>query len=333
MVYLWTRDIYLRDRVAAVSNQTGQVKNGEALEVVAHGRRFLQVKTPRGQVGWLPERAVIDAETYAKFEALAAENKNTWVVAEGALRDEMYLHDAPGRDTDRLYLLPGNTKVAMLKRASVPRYSAEEMRRMAATKPAKEQLPGEAAPPEQVMEDWWLVRDKNGLTGWMLGTHVDADVPYTVGQYAEGQRIVGNYQIATVHDADAPDGAADEPEYVMALSQLKQGLPYDFDQIRVFTWSLRHHRYETAYRLRGIQGFFPITITQQTTKQGVEPVFTFTIAGSADVTVDAETGIARPAQPRTLSFALEDTMVKRVGPDLAPIPVTGEKKKVRKGRR
>jgi hypothetical protein len=335
MVYLWTRDVYLRDRVAAVSNRTGEVKNGEAMEVVEHGRRFLKVKTPSGQVGWLPERAVIDAKTYGEFERLAQENRNDWVVAQGTLRNEMYLHDKPGRETDRLYLLPANAKVAMLKRASVPRYSAEEARRIEAMKPEKEALPGEAARPDQVLEDWWLVRAKNGDTGWMLGSRVDADVPYTVGQYAEGQRIVGNYQIATVHDADAPEGPADEPEYVMALSQLKQGLPYDFDQIRVFTWSLRHHRYETAYRLRGIEGYFPITIAQQTTKQGTEPVFTFTIAGSDDVTVDPETGIARPAKPRTVSFALEETIVKRVGADMAPIGSRKEtaKKAARKRRR
>jgi SH3-like domain-containing protein len=336
MVYLWTRDVYLRDRVAAVSNRTGEVKNGEAMEVVEHGKRFLKVKTAKGQVGWLPERAVIDAKTYAEFEKLAEANKNDWVVAEGTLRNEMYLHDKPGRDTDRLYLLPANSKVAMLKGASVPRYSAEEAKRIEAMKPADESLPGEAARPDQVLEDWWLVRAKNGDTGWMLGSRVDADVPYTVGQYAEGQRIVGNYQIATVHDADAPDGPADEPEYVMALSQLKQGLPYDFDQIRVFTWSLRHHRYETAFRLRGIQGYFPINISREAAKGGgTEPVFQFTIAGSPDVKLDPETGIAKPAQPRTIAFALRETLVKRVGSDTAPIPVmrAAEKKPARKARR
>jgi SH3-like domain-containing protein len=337
MVYLWTRDVYLRDRVAAVSNRTGEVKNGEALEVVEHGKRFLKVKTASGQVGWLPERAVIDAKTYGDFEKLAEENKNDWVVAEGTLRNEMYLHDEPGRDTDRLYLLPANAKVAMLKRASVPRYSGEEAKRIEAMNTSKESLPGEAAQPEQVLEDWWLVRAKDGRTGWMLGSHVDADVPYTVGQYAEGQRIVGNYQIATVADANAPGGPADEPEYVMALSQVKQGLPYDFDQIRVFTWSLRHHRYETAFRIHGIEGYFPITFSKQAAKGGgTEPVFAFTIAGSPDVTLDPETGIARPANPRTIGFALEDTIVKRVGPDMAPIPVIKdgmEKKPARKARR
>lgn len=337
MVWVWTRDVYLRDRVAAVSNRTGEVKNGEAVEVVAHGKRFLQVKTASGQVGWLPERAVIDAQTYAKFSSLAEANKNDWVVAEGMLRDEMYLHAAPGRDTDRLYLLPGNARVAMLKRAVVPRYSMEEAKRIAATQTAKETLPGEAAPPDQVMEDWWLVRGKDGQTGWMLGSRVDADVPYTVGQYAEGQRIVGNYQIATVHDADAPGGPADEPEYVMALSQLKQGLPYDFDQIRVFTWSLRHHRYETAYRLRGIEGYFPMTISSEPAKGGgTEPVFTFTIAGLPTASVDAETGMPTPLNPRRVSFALNQTIVKRTGADMTPIPVMKaqtEKKAGKKKRR
>ncbi|HUX46310.1 MAG TPA: SH3 domain-containing protein [Terracidiphilus sp.] len=322
--------MYLRDRVAAVSNRVGEVKNGEALTVVGHGRRFLQVKTAKGAVGWIPERAVIDEKAYAAFEKLGTDHKDSPVVATGMLRSEMYLHVLPGREQDRLWLLPGNTKVDMLERASVPRYPVQAAAKAKDEKKPSETLPGEVAPQQQSLEDWWLVRDATGRIGWMLGSRVDVDVPYTVGQYAEGQRIVGNYKIATVHDADAPGGPADEPEYVMALSPVKTGLPYDFDQIRVFTWSLNHHRYETAFRLRGIAGYLPITITSEPAKGGgTEPVFRFQISTSPNVALDPETGIARPIAPRTIAFALRETMVRRVGPDLDPLPVFHIEKKAK----
>ena len=341
-VYLWTRQVYLRDRVAAVSTRVAPVSNGQRLEVLEHGRRFLKVKTEKGEIGWLPERAVIDSQTYDAFARLAAQHKDAPVVATATLRDDLYLHITPGRDTDRFYLLPGNAKVQMLQRAtvsknplpspaltpkpSVPAAGKAQPPAGAKQPPpkpqaaVKEQLPGEPPAQTVVMEDWWLVRDAKGQTGWLLGNRMDVDVPDDVAQYAEGQRIVGSYVIARVNDPEStlPDHLV--PEYVMALSPPKSGLTFDFDQIRVFTWNLKRHRYETTFRLRGIQGYLPITLSSQPAPGGTAPVFSFQISSSPNVAIDAETGIARPANPRTLSFALRDTLVRRVGPDLAPIP-------------
>ncbi len=175
------------------------------------------------------------------------------------------------------------------------------------------------------MEDWWLVRDGQGRVGWALGSRVDVDVPDDVAQYAEGQRIVGAYVIAKVHDEESSAPNHDVPEYVTALSPPKSGLPCDFDQIRVFTWSVKRHRYETAFRVHPIQGFMPIRISSEPGQNGAtEPVFSFQVANSPDIAINPETGVAKPASLRTISFALRDTVVRRVGPDTAPIPVLHE---------
>lgn len=347
-VYAWTREIYLRDRVAAVSNRVAEVTNGEELEVLEHGRRFLRVKTQKNEIGWIPDRAVIDSKAYDAFVQLAHQHKNDPVVATGTLRDDMYLHVSPGRDTDRFYLLPGNVKVQMLVRASVPKNAvnapatapkneapenAEEkeakpisMERSVSAKPvAKAPRPDSAGESEPVLlEDWWLIRDNQGRTGWILGNRVDVDVPDDVAQYAEGQRIVGAYQIAKVHDDDANTPNHEVVEYVTALAPPKSGLPYDFDQIRVFTWSVKRHRYETGYRLHPIQGFLPVRITSEPAPGGTEPVFSFQVSSSPDIAINPETGIARPAATRTISFALRDTTVRRVGSDMGPIPTMHE---------
>ena len=346
-VYVWTRQMYLRDRVAAVSNRVAEVTNGEPLEVIEHGRRFYHVKTPKNEIGWIPERAVIDDKTYGAFTQLANQHKNDPVVANGTLRDDIYLHVSPGRDTGRFYLLPGNAKVQMLERASISKNAVPpppgtpvphpqppksptpspagakpvSMERSAASKPETEELKP-AEPP--VLEDWWLIRDSDGRTGWVLGSRVDVDVPDDVAQYAEGQRIVGAYVLAKVHDDESNAPNHEVSEYVTALAPPKAGLPFDFDQIRVFTWSVKKHRYETAFRVHPIQGFLPVRIGSETDAKGTDPTFSFLLSSSEDLAVDPTTGIVHPANPRTINYAMRDTSVRRIGPDMAPIPITHE---------
>ena len=43
------------------------------------------------------------------------------MVATAVLRDDYWLRDAPGRTSDRFYLLPENDKLQLLMRASVPK--------------------------------------------------------------------------------------------------------------------------------------------------------------------------------------------------------------------
>ena len=342
------RPVYLHDRVAPVSNRVCQVVNAQPLEVLEHAKRFLKVKTDKNEIGWVEDRAVIDEKTYDGFMKLAAVSKNDPVAATAVLRDDLAMHLLPGRETERFYLLPGTTKVELLVRASAPKKPGEVFGPLPsnAAKPAAGDKsapstgtakPGtaKAAPPAPVeetappdMEDWWLARDPQGHVGWLLGSRLDVDVPDDVAQYAEAQRIVGAWVLTKVNDSGA-DPPGEKPEYVMALSPPQSGLPYDFDQIRVFTWSLKHHRYETAYRVHPIQGFLPVLVFTQTTAAGTVPAFSFELASGSNVATDAATGITRPVAPRTIEYEMIDTQVKRIGPDMAPIPMThvpGEKK-------
>lgn len=366
-VYVSARQMYLHDRVAAVSNRVGEVSNGQRLEVLDHGRRFLKVKTEKNEIGWIEEHAVIDNKLHDEFEQLAAQHKQVPVIANAVLRDDVYLHLNPGRDTEHFLLLPGNAKVQLLTRASVAKTAPGVHRRPAASNvasgpgptnpvggaksdatkapsnpvvpkpaPTSTLVPGQGEAAAPILEDWWLVRDANGHAGWVLSSRMDVDVPDSVAQYAEGQRIVGAYVLTSITDPEADTPDHQKPEYVMVLSPPKAGLPFDFDQVRVFTWSVKRHRYETAFRVHFIQGYLPVTITHVTEKSGNVPAFSFRIANGNDVTVDTQTGMTRPVNPRTISYEMIDTVVKRTGSDLSPIPtnhLTEEKSKTPKSAR
>jgi SH3-like domain-containing protein len=340
MVYVVAKQTYLRDRVAAVSNRVALVSNGEPLEVIEHGRRFLKTKTAKGEVGWIEDHMVIDQATYDQFAALGQQHAHDPVVATAVLRDDLYLHVKPGRETDRFYLLPENEKLQLLIRASVPKPEPPQGL-LAAPHPVvgtkakktgssggKAALPGEPAVP---MEDWWLVRDSRGQVGWMLSRRLDVDVPDEIAGYSEGQKIVGAYALTKVYDPESSLPGKMVPEYVSVTNAYKDGLPYDFDQVRVFTWNVKKHRYETAYRQRNVEGYLPVTVSESKNAQGQPvPGFSITIATSDAVKVDPLTGVARPAQTDVLKYQLEGGMVKRVtaGGPPGSAPVSAKPKPV-----
>ena len=370
--YVWVsvRMIYLHDRVAAVSNHVAEVVDGQKLEVLDRAHRFLKVKTEKNEIGWIEERAVIDSKSHTAFDQLVTDHQHDAVVARGTVRDDVYLHIRPGRETERFPLLPANDKVELLARASAPKIPPPVFHVAAATTAPKPQgsaangsqpsstssatkpttpnsaakpalaapptqhaaLPGEPEPTPVVMEDWWLVRDAQGRTGWLLSGRIDIDVPDDVAQYAEGQRIVSAFVLAKVTDSasDTPDHQV--AEWVTVLAPMQSGLPFDFDQVRVFTWSVKHHRYETAFRLHPIQGYLPLKVTTADSPGGKIPAFSFQIASGPNVNFDPATGITRPVSPRTINYEMIDTRVQRIGPDMAPIStghVEGEKPKAK----
>jgi SH3-like domain-containing protein len=259
----------LRDQVATIYNRVGTVKNGERVEVLDREKRFSRVRTATGIEGWIEQRYLVDQQTYNALQKLTQDNLNDPVQAPAALRNDTNLHVTPGRETEHLYQLSTGAKVSILKRATAekqPGAAAMLVKSSAKTSNAKNSGP--------VLEDWWLVRDAEQRVGWVLSRMVDLDVPLEVAQYAEGQRFVAFFALDQVQDP-AKEGADKKvSQYLCAITEPHDGLPHDYDQIRVFTWNIKKHRYETAYREHGLAGVLPITAsTENFDKEGTLPVF------------------------------------------------------------
>ena len=104
------------------------------------------------------------------------------------------------------------------------------------------------------LEDWSLVRVKAGQTGWVLSRNLVMSIPDEVAQYAEGKHITSYFDLGTVDDSEKG------PHHNWLWTTSNSQKPYDFDSWRVFLWNRRRHRYETSYRQRNVEGYFPVTV-------------------------------------------------------------------------
>jgi SH3-like domain-containing protein len=258
----------LRDHVAEMYEKTGVVKNGERVEVLDHDRRFVKVRTAAGVTGWVEQRYLVGQDVFDQIQRLTKDNQNDPVQAQGATRNDTNLHVAPGRDSEHLYQISSGEKLSLLKRGTAEKPGTAAPHSAASVHKSPEPKDEKKSPPAPLIEDWWLVRDSHNRVGWVLSRMVDLDVPLDVAQYAEGQRIVACFVLDQVQDKDKQVA-----QYLTVLTEPRDGLPFDFNQIRVFTWNVKHHRYETAYHER-VEGVLPVTVSQENfDKEGTLPVF------------------------------------------------------------
>jgi hypothetical protein len=207
---------------------------------------------------------------------LAEQTKDRPAQATATVEEQIKVHIQPGRKTGYLYLLNEKEKVGLLERQPVNKNAASmPVKDTDADSDSSDDDAANNAQPA-IWEDWWLVRDSQQRVGWVLGRTLYLDVPDEIGQYAEGQRIIAAYPLDEVEDQGKKVS-----QYLVLFTEPKDGQPYDFNQIRVYTWNTRKHRYETAYRERNLAGTLPVSLGQQDfEKEG--SLRTFTLRLTAD---------------------------------------------------
>jgi SH3-like domain-containing protein len=286
VMYVSAPQATLRDRVAAVYTKTGTVKNGDRVSVLDREKRFVRVRTADGTEGWLEQRFVISQQVFDSFQKLSTEHASDTVQSAGTTRNDTNLHLEPGRDSEHLYQLPTGSKVNILARGTAEKAGA------VSNPVGKKDKPAGAA-----LEDWWLIRDAQGRAGWLLARMVDLDVPLEIAQYAEGQRFMAFFVLNEVQDQDKK-----VPQYLALLSESKDGQPFDFDKVHVFTWNVKRHRYETAYRERNLSGVLPATVAHEDFgKEGDLPVFILRVKDDAGTVVERKYKLNTPMVRRVLA--------------------------------
>lgn len=304
IAYVSAPQVVLRDHVAAMFNKNGVVKNADRVQVLEREKRFARVRTAGGVEGWMEQRYLVSEQVFDGFQKLVQQEQNDPVQAIGTTRNDTNIHLEPGREAEHLFLLSQGAKVSVLRRAT-----SEKVLPGGAPAPKAEGKP--PASPTPILEDWWLIRDPQQHVGWVLARLIDIDTPLEIAQYAEGQRIVAFFMLNEVTDGDKKI-----PQYLVLLTEPRDGMDFDFNQARVYTWNVKRHRYETAYREHNLNGYLPVTVTQENfDKEGTLPVFVLRVKDDSGKTSERTYKLNTPIVKRVL--AAGETAAKPLAKPLA----------------
>jgi hypothetical protein len=273
------------------SKPVAVVKHGEKLEIVGRRRKFLRVRTESGAEGWTDERQLLAASDMAELKELSARAAKMPSQGVATTFHATNVHTQPSSGSPSFLRIKEGEKFDVVaeivaervEKPRTPLIPKQEKKKAAPKKPKKEPkippppLPKPPSPPPNWLDlsktareedetpeeppkviptDYWsLVRVATGQSGWVLTRFVSMAIPDEVAQYAEGRRIVSYYPLGYTEDGD-------QKKAIWLWTTVRGRQPFDFDSFRVFVWSLKRHRYETAYIDRNVEGYWPVLLNQ-----------------------------------------------------------------------
>ena len=286
----------IRSDIPLQSSAVTTVKHGDRLEILQTRRRFLRVRTPSGAEGWTDERLLLAAGDMDALRALTAHAAKLPSQGVATTYAPLNIHTQPVLSSPSFLQLKENDKFDVLQsivltRSDAPRKSLlppapkkpkalarKEARKapqvppppmpkppappadwLELSKTERDEADAEQLPPQKLAprtDGWSLIRTPSGQSGWVLTRLVSMAIPDDVAQYAEGKRIVSYFPLGEVQDGDL------KKKLWLWTTTADSKQPWDFDSFRVFSWSLRRHRYETAYIERNLKGYSPVLLKE-----------------------------------------------------------------------
>lgn len=293
--YVAPATVNLRRDLTERNSTVTTLRHGQEVQVIGVRRVFLKVRALGGAEGWL---SAYDLLTSQEMQQIEHERQRALQLpSEGSatVYGPLNIHIEPGRDSPAFARIKQGDIVQVLAHRAVERTRGPSKRiafvlpprpapqpashrkkerharfelpkpppppglprgvslLVSAAKPAEAPVPPPAAP--VILEDWTLVRTKSNITGWVLSRDLFMTIPADVQQYAEGKRITSYFDLGAVTDSKFG-----ETKHNWLWTTASKAEPCDFDGWRVFLWNVRHHRYETSYRQRDVEGYFPVHV-------------------------------------------------------------------------
>ena len=345
----------IRKEISTQSPTVTTVRHGERLELLQQRRRFLKVRASSGAEGWTDEAQLLSEGDMEMLRDLASRSAKLPSQGKASVLADLRVHIQPARLSPGFAMIKPGEKVDVLAHTATPHTFVPPRRPLLTPVPKK---PRPAAPqkvskyppppmpkppglPENWLElsgidsedgdpaspsaqpaepskpapteDWSLVEAPDGEVGWVLTRPLQMAIPDEVAQYAEGHRIVSFFSLGKVQD-----GGLSKDIWVWTTISDSAPRTIDFDSFRVFVWSTRHHRYETAHVEHDIEGHSPVL------SQAVDYIPGVRNSGNAGkypgFSVCAEWSEGKLERH---DYALLGNVVRRAGvePCLAPPPV------------
>jgi hypothetical protein len=255
VAYAGNRQVTLYSTTAQVREPVTTVSFGDRLAVLNRFQDEVEVRAVNGATGWVNDRELLSSELWEQASQLAAKAESMPVEARGHTTVLSNLHVDPGRDKPRIRQLNKDIPIDLLAREAVdvPSNRPGEPENAAA---------GSAQPKK---EDWWLivahVPEHGPVAGWLLSHFVELDVPAPLPDYASAAAVrpVAWFEINRVKDA----AGNPKPQFLLLTTKGPEGQACDFTMIRVYTYGVKHDRYETAFVDSDVCGKLPVDFTRK----------------------------------------------------------------------
>jgi uncharacterized protein YgiM (DUF1202 family) len=234
----------LRLKNSSTSRTLRVLDTGDKVDVLEHQENWYRVQYGPNVQGWMEESTLVTNETKDRIQKLAAASQNLEPQNTAVLKQDANLRLEPGRSSAIIRKVDSGTKVEVLDRVTKPR------------------------PGSDYSHDMWIkVRSGPTEVGWIFAGSLEFNIPSEIAQYSEGYTYAAVKTLNRVQDPLA----GQINWYVIGERKPSTDPNVDFEGIRVFTWNMKKHRYETAFRTKGMRAVYPLEVGQA----GVNPTFRF----------------------------------------------------------
>lgn len=258
--YIGSEGAILWDSTAQIRSPVANLPYGQSVQVYQRDADYVLVGTQAGVRGWVSSASLMDPDIWRRMALLAETTKSMAVQAVGHTNARTNIHTRPGRQSPVILQVPGDSPLVVLRHSLV---AAEP------SQAAEDSSSGNS-------DDYWLVRadvkDIGNVSGWVLGRLVSLDLPEPLPEYqsSEAMKIVAWFEINRAIDVTS---GSIRPEYLVAgirdsRDRAEHNGECDFTMARVYTWSSKHQRYETAFLDSTLCGKLPIDATPAGAPEG-----------------------------------------------------------------